>query len=126
MWNTLSRASLEAARQQLQSRREEMLRHHAEELSALENEETELETLKQRINEVVKKFNIGNASVFEPATAGSTEPNEGRIENQNLRAGLSFLITHAQKSKLRELGIRDDEIREMKPDEAHRLLGIAS
>jgi hypothetical protein len=40
--------------------------------------------------------------------------------------GVPFLITQAQKSRLRELGIGDDQIRDMKPKEAHRILGIAS
>jgi hypothetical protein len=40
-------------------------------------------------------------------------------------SGVSFLITQAQKSKLRELGIADEQIRDLKPDDAHLLLGLA-
>ena len=38
--------------------------------------------------------------------------------------GISFLITQEQKSGLRELGFGDEEIRQMRPDEAHRILGV--
>jgi hypothetical protein len=50
---------------------------------------------------------------------------EGGLANENIE-GVSFLITQAQKSRLRELGIGDDQIRNMNPKEAHRILGIAS
>ena len=121
MWDTLSRADVEAAKQQLQGRREQVLRRHAEEMVALDNEEANLETLNELIDALVKKSNM---SVFEPVASSSTEPNDGHPENHNDRAGVSLLITQVQKSKLRELGIGDDEIRKMKPDEAHRLLGL--
>jgi hypothetical protein len=39
-------------------------------------------------------------------------------------AGVSLLITHHQKAELRERGFTDDQIHEMTPTEAHRLLGL--
>lgn len=38
--------------------------------------------------------------------------------------GVSFFITQAQKAQLREQGYSDAQIREMKPEEAHRILGV--
>jgi hypothetical protein len=41
-----------------------------------------------------------------------------------LPAGVSLLITHHQKAELRERGYTDDQIHDMTPTEAHRLLGL--
>lgn len=38
-------------------------------------------------------------------------------------AGVSFMITRAQKEALRRLGYTDEQVREMRPEEAHRILG---
>ncbi len=40
------------------------------------------------------------------------------------QAGVSLMITRQQKADLRELGYTDDQIRDMKPEEAHRVLGL--
>jgi hypothetical protein len=45
MWDKLSHAELEAARQQLKSHREEMLRRHTEELSALKSDQSQSKNL---------------------------------------------------------------------------------
>ena len=118
MWDMLSHAELEAARQQLKSDREEMLRRHTEELSALENDQSVIEKLDQLIDTFSKKFRPAAASPIEPTATG-----EKSMNGEN--SGVSFLITQAQKSKLRELGIADEQIRDMKPDDAHLLLGLA-
>ena len=52
--------------------------------------------------------------VFEPST-------EGRNGE-----GVSFFVTQAQKDQLRERGYTDEQIREMKPEDAHRALGIVN
>jgi hypothetical protein len=39
-------------------------------------------------------------------------------------AQVSFFITQAQKTQLRERGYSDDQIAKMKPAEAHRILGL--
>jgi hypothetical protein len=46
--------------------------------------------------------------------------------NKEAGAGMSFFITKAQKAELRRLGYTDDQIREMKPEDAHRALGLIS
>jgi len=56
MWDELSHADLEAAKEQLKGRREEMLRRHAAELSALESDRSEIETLDQLIDAFARKF----------------------------------------------------------------------
>jgi hypothetical protein len=40
------------------------------------------------------------------------------------KAQVSFFITQAQKAQLREKGYSDDQIAQMKPAEAHRILGL--
>lgn len=40
-------------------------------------------------------------------------------------AGVSLMITNAQKDSLRQLGISEEEIRDMTPSEAHRRLGLS-
>ena len=38
--------------------------------------------------------------------------------------GMSFIITKAQKDELRRRGYSEEQIREMKPEDAHRALGL--
>ena len=40
--------------------------------------------------------------------------------------GMSFIITKAQKAELRRRGYSQEQIREMKPEDAHRALGLIS
>jgi hypothetical protein len=40
--------------------------------------------------------------------------------------GMSFIITKAQKDELRRRGYSEEQIREMKPEDAHRALGLVS
>jgi hypothetical protein len=40
-------------------------------------------------------------------------------------AGVSLMITNAQKDSLRQLGVSEDELRDMTPSEAHRRLGLS-
>ena len=40
--------------------------------------------------------------------------------------GVSFIITKAQKAELRQRGYSEEQIREMKPEDAHRALGLIS
>jgi hypothetical protein len=53
--------------------------------------------------------------VFEP----SMTPHEAET-------GMSFIITRAQKEELRRRGYSEEQIREMKPEDAHRALGLIS
>ena len=125
MWNALSHADLDAAKHRLKSQREETLRRHAEELRALESDHAELEKLDQLIDAFVEKFK-NPATSFEPAAAPDKDVSSAVSGEVQGEPGVSFFITQAQKSKLRDLGIADVQIRDMKPEEAHRILGLAS
>jgi hypothetical protein len=45
-------------------------------------------------------------------------------DDVSARTSVSLLITQAQKEQLRERGFTDEQIRDMKPEEAHRVLGL--
>jgi len=117
MWDTISRAELDASKELLRAQRQEMIRRHAEELQAIEQDQAEIEAFDQLIGAMAEKFKIGRP--------GSSGDGEGGLANENIE-GVSFLITQRQKSRLRELGIGDDQICNVNPKEAHRILGIAS
>src|SRR5690242_12607061 len=44
--------------------------------------------------------------------------------HKEAETGMSFFITKAQKAELRRRGYTEDQIREMKPEDAHRALGL--
>jgi hypothetical protein len=46
--------------------------------------------------------------------------------HQEAEPGMSFIITKAQKTELRRRGYTEEQIREMKPEDAHRALGLIS
>jgi len=52
-------------------------------------------------------------------SGASMTPHEGET-------GMSFFITKAQKAELRRRGYTEEQIREMKPEDAHRALGLIS
>jgi len=64
-----------------------------------------------------------------PSPLESKKPTEvgnhtGSANADDKSAAVSFFITKAQKVKLREKGYDDEQIATMKPDEAHRILGL--
>jgi hypothetical protein len=124
MWDRVSRADLEEVKQRLSVRREEILRRHTEELRALDAECAEIEELDRLIGSVLARFEVLTRSP--PASYDEDQVNGTAVGQPNSVTGVSFLITQTQKLQLRELGIRDEVIRNMKPDEAHRILGLAS
>lgn len=124
MWDKVSRADLEQVKQQVNVRREQTLRRHTEELRALDGECAEVEELERLIGAVFAKFEVRTGSP--PASQVKDQVNGTDDGQPNSVTGVSFLITQAQKLQLREFGVRDEEIRNMKPAEAHRILGLAS
>src|ERR1700731_2925090 len=46
--------------------------------------------------------------------------------HKEAEAGMSFIITKAQKTELRRLGYSEEQICEMKPEDANRALGLIS
>jgi hypothetical protein len=47
-------------------------------------------------------------------------------EHKEAETGISFIITKAQKAQLRQRGYSEEQIREIKPEDAHRALGLIS
>ena len=52
--------------------------------------------------------------------------NHAQRADKEAETGMSFFITKAQKAELRRLGYSEEHIREMKPEDAHRALGLIS
>lgn len=77
MWNEVSHAELEAAKQQLNSQREEMLRRHAEELRVLEGDRAEIETLHKLIDTFIIKFKPSP-----PAASEFVAPEEAKMNGE--------------------------------------------
>ena len=48
------------------------------------------------------------------------------MADKEAETGMSFFITKAQKAELRRLGYSEEQIREMKPEDAHRALRLNS
>jgi hypothetical protein len=59
----------------------------------------------------------------ESRAQGAFEPSMTLHEAET---GMSFIITKAQKAELRRRGYSEEQIREMKPEDAHRALGLIS
>ena len=119
MWETISRADIASAKAQLRARREELIRRHGEELRAMEQDQGEIETLEKLISAFATKYTMASSQ------ENSESDRDGGLDIENSE-GVSFFITQTQKSKLRDLGISDDQIRNMKPKEAHQRLGLAN
>ena len=64
MWNNITPADFEEAREELQLRCEETLRKHAEEISVLDAEQADVESLDRMVTEFAEKFKIAATSVI--------------------------------------------------------------
>jgi len=51
-------------------------------------------------------------------------PERAQPISKEPQACVSLMITHQQKAGLRARGYGEDQIRAMKPDEAHKVLGL--
>lgn len=66
-------------------------------------------------------------SVREPGKDQTTPPPSAEAARaEQPMPGVSLMITQDQKTALRERGYDDEQIRDMKPEEAHRALGIVN
>ena len=64
MWEKLTNADVERVKRGLTARRSEMLARHAEELKALDDEQSEIDTIEQAIAAFAEKFKLtGTAEV---------------------------------------------------------------
>ena len=125
MWQNLTPAQIEDAKNKLKLQREQMLIRHAAEIRDLDAELSEIAMLGKMVAAFAQKFKIGLASPSAAAVPGEREGNGQDLGDACSALGVSFFITQAQKSKLRELGIADQQIRDMKPSEAHKILGLS-
>ena len=75
MWDKLTRADVERAKQGLVARRSELLARHAEELKALDAEQSEIDVIEQAIGAFASKFKIGGAEVV-PFNAEHNAPSQ--------------------------------------------------
>jgi hypothetical protein len=75
---------------------------------------------KESLDDLIAKLNA--LRVIAPDRAKADPPNHD--DPPAAPASVSLMITQAQKDQLREQGYTDDQIRDMKPEEAHRTLGL--
>jgi hypothetical protein len=74
--------------------------------------------------EALKHLMTTSEEVQRPTTAPSDPIKDD--QGSAAQASVSFLITQEQKAALRERGFTDDQIRDMKPADAHRTLGLTN
>jgi hypothetical protein len=77
--------------------------------------------------EALKLLMVTSEEIQRPASATDKDsgyPIEG--EKVATQASVSLLITQEQKAALRQRGFSDEQIREMKPADAHRTLGLTN
>ena len=66
VWDKLTRADVERAKQGLATRRSELLARHAEELKALDAEQSEIDVIERAIDAFASKFKIGGGAEVVP------------------------------------------------------------
>ena len=66
MWEKLTRADVEHAKRGIANRRSEILARHAEELKALDAEQSEIDVIERAIDAFVSKFKIGGGAEIVP------------------------------------------------------------
>jgi hypothetical protein len=66
VWDKLTRADVERVKQGLSTRRSELLARHAEELKALDSEQTEIDVIERAIGAFASKFKIGGSAEVVP------------------------------------------------------------
>ncbi len=69
VWDKLTRADVEHAKRGIASRRSEILARHAEELKALDAEQSEIDVIERAIDAFVSKFKIGGGAEVVPFDA---------------------------------------------------------
>jgi hypothetical protein len=69
VWDKLTRADVERAKQGLTTRRSELLARNAEELKALDAEQTEIDAIERAIGDFASKFKIGGGAEVLPFDA---------------------------------------------------------
>jgi hypothetical protein len=78
VWDQLTRADVERVKRELGLRRAELLSRHAEELRALDAQQTEIDTLEQTVDAFARKFNIAGGEVVVPFEGDRNARGQGR------------------------------------------------
>jgi len=78
---------------------------------------------KESVDDLIAKLNA--LRIIAPDRPRADPPNHAD-DPPGQHASVSLIITQAQKEQLRERGYTDEEIREMKPQDAHRVLGLVN
>ena len=100
MWDSITSSDIEQAKHRLNLRRAETLSRHAEEMKALDTDQTEVDELAAAIAQFISKFSKGATSSDAPMPTASPEatPEEKSVENGNAEArreaasyGMNFL-----------------------------------
>ena len=83
----------------------------------------------QTIKPLLQSIYGRQPSVFvDPPDPPDTGSREGIFDPSmtlhEAETGMSFIITRAQKAELRRRGYSEEQIRDMKPEDAHRALGL--
>jgi hypothetical protein len=103
------------------------------EIDAKLKNEADVDTLiqiLQTIKPLLQSIYGRQPSVFaDPPDPPDTESRAQRAFEPSMtlheaETGMSFIITKAQKAELRRRGYTEEQIREMKPEDAHRALGL--
>src|SRR5215472_11995788 len=85
-----------------------------------------LQTIKPLLQNI---YGQGPAALGDPPDPGDHVARvfEGSMTpHRETETGISFIITKVQKAELRQRGYTEEQIREMKPEDAHRALGLIS
>jgi hypothetical protein len=78
----------------------------------------------QTIKPLLRNIYGPNALVDPPDRTDPQISENSSMTEHEAETGMSFFITKAQKAELRRLGYSEEQIREMKPEDAHRALGL--
>lgn len=84
----------------------------------------------KEIERLIAKLELDKAILAEPDPVSSADsPSDSQntataAPPSDKSARVPFMITNAQKAQLRERGYADDQIAQMKPEDAHRALGV--
>ena len=87
MWDSIASSDIEQAKHSLNLRRAETLSRHAEEITALDTEQSEVDQLAGAIATFMSKFGKGIKSSDAPAVSTDEPPPEKPAENDSPEVG---------------------------------------
>ena len=95
----------------------------------LENLIKILQTIRPLLQNIYEREPSTLADCSDPADPPDLGEHTQRVFDTSMtpyeaETGMSFFITKAQKAELRRRGYSEEQIREMKPEDAHRALGL--